>query len=235
MKRLDSTIIEYLAKRLTLSPSTVRKNISLLKSRHPKCTSNAAAHIYARANGVSVLRKLDEEDKKSLPGTEISVGVISSKIKTIVRKEKAKINQFVSFDSSDPFIKGHIDEINKAYTYGCFTCVFILGRKIIENLIIEIFRSKFGTTRQAKELYFDFNRKRNRDFSEILDNLFKKRVDFDDDKKIVEQIYNKSKSLKNIFNDKTHSWYHLVTRRREVDDSEIVTAINLIKTLLLRI
>lgn len=147
-----------------------------------------------------------------------------------IQKTKKKIIQIVDYETDDPFIKGHIDEMNLAYTYNCYTSVFILARKIIENLLIDILRKKYPESiRENKELYFDIPKSRFKDFEEILKNLRNKKNDFGTENKAVEKLCNDAKKLKDDANDKTHSWYHLVTKKKEIDDLDLRKIMELIK------
>jgi hypothetical protein len=138
--------------------------------------------------------------------------------------------QLIRYDTNDPFIKGHINEINMAYTCSCYTCANILARKIIENLIIDILRAKYPQkTKAHTELYYNTSQRRYKDFGIILDSLYKKRTEFDlDDKKLVERLISKARALKEDANDKTHSWFYLVKSKKEIDELEIQTIIDLI-------
>lgn len=226
--KLDPDIVKYLTGKLDLKKSTIEKNISLLKRRHPKCTSNAVAHIYAQQFGVSVLGKLSKEDKETLPHLEVEKSKIKINSKRIKKKEK--IIEFIKYESNDYFIKGHISEANRAYSKGCYTCVYILSRKIIENLIIDLLKNKFPpNSLENKNLYFDTNQNRFKDFGEVLNNLLKKKNDFGVGKgKTVESLYKNALKLKNDANDRTHSWFYLVERKVEIDDIKIQTIVELI-------
>ncbi len=148
------------------------------------------------------------------------------------QKTKRKIIRIIDYETDDHFIKGHIDELNLAYTSGCYTSVYILARKIIENLIIDILRKKYPESiLENKELYFDTARARFKDFEDILKNLRSKKNDFDSENKAVEKLCNVSKELKDDANDKTHSWYHLVRRKKEIDDLDLKSIFKLIETL----
>ena len=102
---------------------------------------------------MSVLQKLDKEDKSSLPNLEIQRRVIVKQEKK--NKEKA-IKVILKYDSDHYFIKGHVKEINRAFSHRCFTCVFVLFRKLVENLIIDILRVKYPESGgiNNKNLYF---------------------------------------------------------------------------------
>jgi len=232
MKTLNSKIIAKIHEKTGLAISTIGPSITRRKQLNPSFTPNAVAFLYAQEKNVNVLKFLDAEDKACIHAIE-KKPVEKIQVKTGKKNDTKKIVKLINFDSSDPFIKGHVEEVNKAYTYGCYTSAVILSRKIVENLIIDIFTKYFPpSTKENKELYFDTSKKRNKDFGEILENLHTKRVDFDTKKEIVERLYDKAKSLKGNANSKTHSWFHLVKRQKEVDDLEIQTVIDLIQRLL---
>lgn len=230
MKELSLEIVECLSGKLGLQSSTVKKNIYSLSSSYPNLTKNAIAEIYAKKNGVTVFRKLSKEDKASLPSNE----TVPEKI--IVKQKKQKTRRtlkiLIDYDTEDYFIKGHIDELNKAYTHGCYTGTFILARKIVENLIIDILVAKFSErTKENKELYFDTRQGRFKDFSVILESIRKKKDAFGSDNKAAERLYNLAKKLKDDTNDKTHSWFHLVKNSSEINNLDIEAIIEIIKRL----
>ena len=78
------------------------------------------------------------------------------------------------------------------------------------------------------ELYFDTGRGRTRDFSEILSNLRKHSTDFGPDKSLLERILSRADQFKDDANDKTHSWYHIVKSRKELDDTNFQDIIEMI-------
>ncbi len=231
MKILNREIINLLAKKLELDPKTIKKNIYLLQKDYPNLTKNAVAQIYARKNSLSIFRKLDKEDKASLPSVEMLPEKIILKTKN--KNNKSHMRIILEYETSDYFINGHIKELNKAYTHDCFTAVFILFRKIIENLIIDILRKKYpeNGSKENKELYFDITQNRFKDFSVILRNFYDKRNEFGSKNKAIERLYNLIKPLKDDVNDKTHSWYHLVEKEQEVKNLNSRQIIEIIKEL----
>ena len=61
---------------------------------------------------------------------------------------------------------------------------------------------------------------------------YSKRNEFAVEKiEIVKKLHTQAKALKDNANDKTHSWYHLVETKKEIDDLGIQTIIELIKQL----
>jgi len=226
--KLNPKILDFLHQRLNKPISTIRSEISVLKRNYPTATSNAVAQVYADQHGESVRRLIGKKDKLTIPSVVIEKPTILKSKEKGGLKEKNKV--IIQFETTDIFLKKHIDEINKAYTKGCYTCVFVLVRKVFENLIIKILKTKYPTNR---ELYFNTRKNRNLDFSVVLENLYEKRNEFDSDRKEpIERLNQKLKFFKNDANDKVHSLYHIVENSREVEDWNLDTIIALIKTIM---
>lgn len=225
---LNPEILEFLHSRTGKSVSTIRSAISVLKREYPQSTSNAVAQIYAQQHGESVRRLISKEDKLTIP----SVKIEKPEPLRLKRKTKAgeQIKEIIKFETTDHFLQKHIREINRAYTKQCYTCVFVLTRKVLENIIIGILKAKYPT---EITLYFDTTKNRNLDFSVVLDNLFQKRNEFDSDRKeAIERLHQKLKPFKSDANDKVHSLYHIVENPKEVDDWNLDTIIALIEKIM---
>jgi hypothetical protein len=230
--QLSPKILSKLSNKLGLQESTIRQQISRLKQQNAKCTLNAVAQMYAMKHGLTVMQQLSADDKASLPHIEHTKERI--KIQTVSKPKKQaekKIVEFLTFESTDHFIVGHIKELNKAFTYGCYTACYILARKIIENLIIDILQKAYPQSEGLanKELYWDTTKKRYKDFSVILKNLFEKRHDFGTKNKAIERLYQLSKEFKDEANNKAHSWFHLVSKPKELEDLQLQDMLELIK------
>jgi hypothetical protein len=76
----------------------------------------------------------------------------------------------------DDFYKRLVEEINRLYVNGLPMSLSILIRKLLENLIIDILRKRYGTADLS--LYYDTSRRRFHDFSFLLKNLDSKKEDF---------------------------------------------------------
>lgn len=221
MKFLDKRIVKYLSQRLDKTEGTIEKDISNIGQEYSNCTMNARAQIYARRNGVSVRRFLDKEDKTSLP-TYIEVLKPVRVLQQRPKKSKERIIQFVKYPTQDPFRKAHIEEVNRAYTYKCYTSALVICRKIIENLLIDILRLKFPeNTRENKELYYDIGRGQIKGLKELLENLQSKKEDFEIDKKLVEKILSCVHPIKEDLDQKVHSWYHVIKTKAEIDRMDV--------------
>ncbi len=227
-KRLSAEILKTLVERTGKTESTIRSQISRRKQKNPILTSNAAAHLLALDNNTSVLQKLDEEDRESLKGiSEQSTRVVTKTQNPARATSKIKSKPLIDYKTENYFIKEHMNELSRAYRARCFTSVFILFRKIIENLLIDILRKKYP---KQPELFFDVSRSRNHDFSVVLDNIYKQRNDFDPEgKKAIGRLNQLIKPFKKDANDKTHSWFHIVKSESEVDIPLLEQAVELIK------
>lgn len=226
---LNPKILEYLIKKTDLTRSTIRSTLSKLKRRYPSCTLNAVAQLFAISKGLSVMQKLTPDDKKTLPHNTVIKPQISIKRKPIRKKDK--ILELIKYDTKDYFIRGHIDEINKAYTKGCYTSTYLLARKIIENFIVAILSAKYPPDRKTNlEIYYDVSRRRIKDFGVVLKELYNRKKDFEFDKeKAIGRFYQLAGQFKKDANDKTHSWFHLVENRKEIDDLSIQALVELLR------
>ncbi len=226
--KLNPEILDFLHKRLGKPISTIRSDISRLRRQHPQATLNAMAQVYAEQRGESVRRLLSKNDKLSIPPfTAEKIPTVKSKKPRITRQHTKEI---IRFETTDHFLNKHIEEVNRAYSNRCYTCVFVLTRKIIENLIIAILKAKYPANR---DLYFDVGKGRNQDFSVVLDNLFKRRNEFDNDRKeAIERLHQKLKPFKKDANDKVHSLYHVVESSMEIDEWNLDTIMVLLRTII---
>jgi len=229
--RLKPTILDALVSITGSEKKAISEKISRMKAKSPILTSNAAAYLIAREKGKSLTAKLDDEDKESLrdyhglirPSQTIVVNTTQRGKSNVGRAQKKPL---INYDSKNYFVTEHIRELTSAYYAGCYTAVFILFRKIIENLIIDILKYKFPS---EHDLVYSQNLHRYHDFSIILDNLISKKSSFTTDgKKAIERLKQLAVTFKKDANDKTHSWFHIVKSPSEVDNSELDPIIQLI-------
>lgn len=177
------------------------------------------------------MQKLNSDDKNTLPHNIVVNPQVKIPKKQIRKKEK--VIKLIKYETDKYFIKGHIKEVNKAYTKGCYTSTYLLARKIIENLVVGILSKKYPHNKKRNlEIYYDISRARIKDFSIILKALYDKRKDFDFEKeKAIARFYQLAIHFKKDANDKTHSWFHLVEKKKEIDDLNIQALVELLKTI----
>lgn len=151
-----------------------------------------------------------------------------------IETDSKKLDQMVElaiYETSDILLKNHIDEVNRAYSCKCYTATFVLCRKVLENLILNILQEKYsGKTREDRAKYFDLNYGRNLDFGILLKNLRNSATDFIPKNKLVERICQLSECFKDEANDMTHSLYHIASKK-EIDENKFQNILDLIKTL----
>lgn len=230
MPKLKPEIIFILVKKTGKKEGTIRKDISLLRRKYGSLPINSVAQIYALENNTSISAKLSKEEKNALPNLEIKKPIVVNQKNSKIKNKK--IIEFIKYETADTFIKAHILETNKAYTFGCCTAAFILCRKIIENLLTDVIKKKYPQDKKENiELYFDTSKGRTKDFSEILSNLRRHSKDFGTDKNLLERILSRSDKFKDDANNKVHSWYHIVRSRKELDDVHFQDIIDMIITL----
>lgn len=73
---------------------------------------------------------------------------------------------------TDDFYKDLQAEINKAYNYGLYSSVFVLVRKLFENLVIDLLREKYGM--ENIDLFFNFSKSRFHNFNILIETLVEK-------------------------------------------------------------
>jgi hypothetical protein len=238
--KLDPRIMGVLEKKLRkkepkIRDGAIRSRVFWIRKKHG-VTINVAAQLLAEKEGFSVLRYLQsEEDQESLRQIrsemgKTNVGQPSHKKQRVVGKKR--IITIAEYQTDDKFLKANIDEINKTYTYGCYTATFVLCRKVLENLIAyHILMRKYPKNKKEhKEKYFDFDSGRTHNFGILLQNLRKSSVDFGVHKKLVERTCYLAGGFKETADEMTHSRYHIAIKN-EIDEKKFQYILNLIQEL----
>ncbi|QQR82712.1 hypothetical protein IPJ70_01190 [Candidatus Campbellbacteria bacterium] len=225
-KILRKEIREHLIKTLRLTKGSLAVRISEIKYAHPQLTPAAAAQYLARKKGKSLMRFLDDDDKKSL-ATVTTIPVVPVAARPSVRSGKRPLPPILVFPSTNSFILRHVEEINGTYHANCCTATFILCRKVMENLIVQILKKKFPSVKN-KKLYEDNTSRRSLDFSIVLDNFFRSRTKFSiSGSSAIERIKQKATPFKDDANDKTHSLFHIASKK-EMEDANVQEIFDLI-------
>jgi len=227
--RLDPRIFKWLKKRLQgeVSEHTLRSAISRIRGNVPSLTLNAAAEVFTKKHKVSVQKFFNERDRAAIKTIKME------KVKIPARsRSRRKIIEFAKYDTKDDLLKAHVEEIKKTYTFSCYTTTFILCRKVLENLIIHhLLKKKYPEkSKQHREKYYDFTKKRFWDFSILLSNLRSSSSDFGSERKLVERICDLAGGFKETANEMTHSLYH-IARKSEIDEKGFQQILDLITRL----
>lgn len=229
MSKLKQKILEKLIKKTGLEESTIRSALSRIREKYAFLTLNASAQIFAKEHGFTVTRNLDPADRQALSHLEEKKIVVPIKQGS---KHKETIIKIANYETNDTLLQKHIDEINRTYTYRCYTATFILCRKVLENLILTILRTKYPEkTKEHRAKYVDVNKGRVADFSVLLSNLGQSSKDFVPPfDKLVNRICQLSEGFKDDANDMTHSLYHIASKK-EIDENKYQEILDLIKRL----
>jgi hypothetical protein len=115
----------------------------------------------------------------------------------------SKAGLFLDLKINDPFYDKLIDEINRSVQFELPNAGLVLSRKLVENLLIDVLRKKYGVRRLS--LYYDKRKKRYVDLSVLIINLEKRKKDFRPDEKLLEEALSLSKKLKEVANSSAHS------------------------------
>jgi hypothetical protein len=228
---LDPRILKKLKEKLQrkVAEDSIRPSISKIRREYPSLTLNGAAEVFAQKHRESIQKYLNYKDRDSLK----TVTIEKVKIPSSKPRRAKEIITIARYDTDDKWLNSHLNEINKTYTYGCYTATFILCRKVLENLIIHhILKKKYPTHSQHdREKYFDVRvKKRFHDFAVLLSNLRDSANDFNSENKIVERVCELADGFKETANEMTHSLYH-IARKSEVDGKGFQGILDLISEL----
>lgn len=134
--------------------------------------------------------RLSLEARSELEQILALFGSQNADVRSLVRNLQP-VEDYISVTSiPDDFYKRLIDEINHLYREQLVLALSVLIRKLLENLVIDILRKKYGASQL--DLYYDPSRRRFLDFAVLVKNLDAKKADFD------YVTPNLSKSIKDI-------------------------------------
>jgi len=147
-----------------------------------------------------------------------------------------KFENFISISGLDNFYQNLIKEINLTYNNETYTSTLILCRKLIENLLIDLLRKKFGSdTKEKVEIYYNTKDGRFHDFTYLVKNFEERKDDFLVDKELVEEFVRLVKPFRKGANSKTHSIIHFVYNKEDLIQFNIPSMADLLIRLMLLI
>lgn len=136
------------------------------------------------------------------------------------------VENFLQIDLEDVLYNDLISEINKCYKYKLPTATFILCRKLVENLLIDVIRVKFHPTGDINK-YYDTSKRRFLDFSKLITNLKTEKKNFLGYENIIDKIVSLSSNLRETANESAHSIFPI----NQVEDLEKLKIPLLVKSL----
>jgi|GEM_PF-1077344 len=153
---------------------------------------------------------------------------VQSETKMIKPKEL-----FLSIPGLDNFYQRLIKEINETFYNTTYTSTLILCRKLIENLLIDVLRKKYGDkTKEIVEIYYNTSAKRFHSFTYLVKNLEDRKDDFEVDKEIVNEFISLAKPFRAGANSKAHSMIFFIDKKEELVEYHIPRMIDLLIKLL---
>jgi len=85
--------------------------------------------------------------------------------------------KFVNFsDTTEDFYQNLLEDINRSHKQGLDDATLILSRKLLENLVLDILRLRYGLDSENRELFYNTEKGRLRSFSELIEN-FKQNIE----------------------------------------------------------
>jgi hypothetical protein len=107
--------------------------------------------------------------------------------------------------ANDSFYRKLVKEINMAYASGLYTSCIVLLRKFLENLIIDLLKSRYPINSGSLDLYYNQDEARHKDFSVLIGVLNAKKNDFVPEDRTVTQLISKITPLKENANAAAHT------------------------------
>jgi hypothetical protein len=132
----------------------------------------------------------------------------------------------------DEFYKVLAQNINLAYKYGLYSAAMVLIRKMLENLLIDILRKKYGM--KNLDLFFDPQHGRFRMFNELIRNFEEKLQDFKYIEPRIEEILTELKNMREECNAAAHSLGKEIKLKRDSLDN-IREKVNFLISMMIRV
>jgi len=149
--------------------------------------------------------------EQSIQETRIECSRLIENVKSIlggqeVLTPKRKLPNLLEIEFNEFFYDGLKNEINSTYFSGSFTSTMLLGRKLLENLVIEILRIRYPPNKQGNlEMYYNARDGKFHDFTILLKNLEERKDDFGIDKEIITEFISLVKPFRPRANANAHS------------------------------
>ncbi|WP_159901910.1 hypothetical protein [Salinirussus salinus] len=106
----------------------------------------------------------------------------------------------------EEFYETLIRDINKCYRIGVDDATFVLTRKLLENLVIDLLRRQYGDSKDGVGLYYNIENGQFKKFSDLLQNLEDNMADFAHfSNRMDEELVNKMDEFRDSANSDAHS------------------------------
>lgn len=146
-----------------------------------------------------------------------------------------RVLKFLDFGDRYPdiFYRHLEQEINLAAAYGDVpSAVFVLSRKLIENLLYNLLQMKYGGTPQITK-YFDKEHRRPLDLSVLIDNFGSSKEDFDVDQHMrIDKFLTLVGPFRENANSKAHNLLEYAESMGEVREAKVPEMVELLLKLI---
>ena len=104
------------------------------------------------------------------------LGKMEIKLDNLLEQTINRPDNLIEHNFSDNFYADLVIEINRAFGFKLYNSTLVLTRKLLENLLIDLFRTKYGM--QDIEKFYNTNKNRHHDFAKLVDTLQAELSDF---------------------------------------------------------
>jgi len=119
---------------------------------------------------------LDNSDIERYPVIKAFLAEKGVQKLSVVMPKAREIRYLDIKELPDDFYYSLVDSINRSYAFGVYLAVRILVRKLLENLLVDILRKKFGT--KNLDLFYDKAHGKFHNFNVLLKNFEEKLNEF---------------------------------------------------------
>ena len=141
--------------------------------------------------------------------------------------------KLLSMSFEDPLYSELVDEINKSVTYNLPNAAYILSRKLIENLVVDALRKRFGGSKEGVNLYYNTAKRRFHDLHILIDNLNSNKNQYISEETEIEKIVELSNKFKDKANSSAHSIFSLA-KTEDLIDYHVPDIVKLLQSLIIR-
>ena len=137
--------------------------------------------------------------------------------------------KFISAGGLDNFYQTLIQEINETYTNSTYTSTLILCRKLVENLLIDLLRKKYGRkSKDDVEIYYNPHEGRFHEFTYLVKNLESRKSDFKIDLDLIEEFLRLVTPFRQGANSKAHSLIYFIKNKEDLSRYDIQRMVDLL-------
>jgi hypothetical protein len=145
------------------------------QSRESVPSSNIGTYISRLDSEGTIARHEGDDYRVSIDGIE----KYSEETGIPEAQEEIRQERFIEYEDADgEFYQNLIDDINQSYQVGIDDATLILSRKLLENLVLDLLRLRYGLDDERRELFYNTEKGRLLGFSRLLDNLGSNLDDF---------------------------------------------------------